>query len=389
MKNLILILFLILPLYAVDITVDASSGRKPISPYIFGKNNSLSDNPSNPVSAADWELYRQAGLKMLRESGGNNSTKYNWRKKLSSHPDWYNNVYAHDWDFEAQSLQENLTGSRGMWAFQLIGYAASNTQNNFNDWAYNNSQWWTGVNQNLAGGGVVNEAGGSEALVDGDAELYLEEWPADSTIGILGKWFGQDGLNLDQDMFSYWNMDNESEIWFGTHDDVMPEQISAEEYMQRYFKVAKKARAEFPDIKLVGPVPANEWQWYNWDNAKISYEGGSYTWLEYFIMRIGEEQQASGIRLLDVLDVHFYPSETNADDIVQLHRVWFDRNYDYPGANGVKRTGTGSWDNSITKEYLFGRCGDWLEEYLGPDHGVTFGVTETGLQTDNPDAIAV
>ena len=107
-------------------------------------------------------------------------------------------------------------------------------------------------------------------------------------------------------------MDNEPEIWNGTHDDVYPVQPSAEEFMQKYFEVAKKARAAFPGIKLVGPVPANEWQWFNWNNNKVTYNGKEYPWLEYFILRVAEEQELTGIRLLDVLDIHFYPGETNS-----------------------------------------------------------------------------
>ncbi|MEJ2543577.1 MAG: glycoside hydrolase family 44 protein [Calditrichaceae bacterium] len=382
MKKLFLIFLTAICVYGVEITIDASAGRKPISPYIYGKNNSLSDNPSNPLSASRWEMFRQAGLKMFRENGGNNATKYNWRRKLSSHPDWYNNVYAHDWDYEAQSLQTNMTGTRGMWAFQLIGYAAENNQNNFNDWAYNNSQWWEGVSNNWAGGGGPEEG-------EGDPELYLTEWPPDSTVGILDQWFGSGGLGLDIERYQYWNMDNEPAIWNSTHDDVMPASISAEEYMQRFFAVAKAARAKYPEIKIVGPVSCNEWFWYNWSNGKVNYNGSSYPWLEYFILRIGEEQMESGIRLLDVLDVHYYPSLSNSEDIVQLHRIWFDEEYDYPDANGVKVTDPGGWNNNITNEYLFGRCSAWLEEYIGSDHGVTFSVSETGLNTSDPDVVAV
>lgn len=208
-------------------------------------------------------------------------------------------------------------------------------------------------------------------------------------MAILDHWFGDDGLGLDQSMFQYWNMDNEPDIWSGTHDDVFRTQPSAEAFMHIYFGVAKKARALFPEIRLVGPVATNEWQWYNWDDKKIDADGKSYTWCEYFIKRIGEEQQASGIRLLDVLDLHFYPGETDPADIVQVHRVWFDTTYDYPGANGVKRSGPGSWDNSITREYIFERCRIWLEKYLGPEHGVSFGVSEMGIQGDNPNVTAV
>jgi hypothetical protein len=389
MKFSLVFIMIALPVFAAEITIDASGGRKPISPYIYGRNNSLSDRPGSPTSEDDWDLYREAGVKMFRECGGNNATKYNWRHKLSSHPDWYNNVYSHDWDYAAQSLESNMPGVRGMWAFQLIGFAASNSDNNFDDWGYNHSQWWSGVCQNLAGGGTINLTGGCEATTDGNPYLYLMEWSADSTVWILDRWFGAGGLDLDETMFEYWGMDNEPEIWNGTHDDVMPDQLSATDFMQRYFDVAKKAREKFPEIKLTGPVPCNEWQWYNWSDNKISYQGQSYTWLEYFIKRIGEEQASSGIRLLNVLDVHFYPSETDPEDIVQLHRVWFDTTYDYPGANGVKRSGAGSWDNSITKEYIFKRCSDWLEEHIGPDHGVSFGVSEIGVNSNNPNVIAV
>jgi hypothetical protein len=95
------------------------------------------------------------------------------------------------------------------------------------------------------------------------------------------------------------------------------------------------------------------------------------------------------VRLLDVLDIHFYPGQTKPADLVQLHRVWFDPTYNYPGANGVKRLGQWGWDNSITKEYIFTRCRQWLEQYLGREHGVTFGVTEMGINGDNPNVTAV
>jgi hypothetical protein len=395
MKNffpwLILIFIVNNPLHSQSVTVsiDASVQKKMISPYIYGKNNSLSGNPSDPLTNSEWQLLRDMGITMFRENGGNNASKYNWRRKLSSHPDWYNNVYGNNWDFAASSLGTNLPYAQGMWAFQLMGKAAKTTGANFNDWGYNGSAWWSGCGQNLAGGGTVNPAGGSKALVDGNPDLYLENWNADSTTAILNHWFGNNGLGLDPEKIRYWSMDNEPEIWNGTHDDVWKTQPSAEEFVQMYFAVAKKARALYPDIKLVGPVPCNEWFWYTWNGGKISYKGSQYTWLEYFIRRIAEEQAASGMRLLDVIDIHFYPGEKSASDITQLHRIFFDTSYNYPGANGVKTSGSGGWDNSITKEYIFKRCTDWLVKYIGPDHGVTFSLSEVSLaQHDNPNLTA-
>lgn len=369
----------------VKITVNAGDVLHPVSPYIYGRNNSLSDNPAKPLSAFEWNRLKEAGVTFFRENGGNNSTKYNWKRKLSSHPDWYNNVFAHDWSYMAQSLQKNIPNAQGMWGFQLIYKAAKTGSYNFSSWNYNKSQWWSGVRQNLCGGGTVNPAGGDNALVDGNPDLYLEDWPADSTVKILDHWFNEKGI--DSAKVKFWSMDNEPEIWYGTHDDVMPQQLSAEDFMQRFFEVAKKARAKFPGIKICGPVPANEWQWYNWDGDRVDYKGKKYTWLEYFILRIAEEQRATGIKLLDVLDIHFYPTDTKNEDIVQLHRVFFDRTYNYPLANGVKRLN--GWDNSLTKEYILARCDDWLKKYIGADHGVTFGVSETGIKSNNANIVAL
>ncbi|HRG37498.1 MAG TPA: glycoside hydrolase family 44 protein [Bacteroidia bacterium] len=373
----------------VNITVDASAGRRTISPYIYGKNNNLSDDPSSPTKPAQWKLMRDAGLRFTREFGGNNGSKYNWRLKLSSHPDWYNNVYSHNWDYAAKTFQDSLPDAQGMWGFQLIGKAASTNKSNFDDWSYNGSTYWDGVAQNLAGGGVVNTNGGSKAQKEGDPNLYLVNWTADSTTALLDHWFGTNGLGFNKNKFNYWTMDNEPEIWNGTHDDIMATLPSAEAFMQLYFAVAKKARAKYPDIKLTGPIPATEWQWYNWDNKKVTANGKTYTWMEYFIKRIAEEQKASGIRLLDVIDIHSYPGETKDEDILQLHRIYFDTTYVYPGANGVKTTSPSGWDNNITKEFIFERCNRWLNQYAGPNHHVNFGVSEYGFKNINANVTAV
>lgn len=370
----------------VTIKIDPKANQKAISPYLYGRNNSFSStNPNWTLPAEDFIRIRDAGVTFFRESGGNNCTKYNWRRKLSSHPDWYNNVYTNNWDQTAQTLQKNFPNAQGMWAFQLLGMAAKTNQANFNDWGYNQSKWWEGVNQNLAGGGVLN-ATGNKAKVEGDVNQYLEKWTADSTVAIMDHWFGKLGLNKSK--IQYWNMDNEAEIWNGTHDDVMPTQLAAESFMQKYIEVAKKARAKYPNIKLVGPVTANEWQWFNWSNGAIAADGKNYSWLEFFIKRIAEEQKASGVRLLDVLDIHFYPSSKQAEQLVQYHRVFFDRTYDYPEANGVKRV-SGNWDNNQTKEYVFGRINDWLTSYLGSNHGVTLGLTEVGIESTDASVTAV
>lgn len=362
----------------VQITVNANEGKRAVSPFLYGKNEWF-DKPA--------QFYKDAGLRMARTNGGNNATKYNWRKRLSSHPDWYNNVYTNDWDKTSKEASANQPDMQIMWAFQLLGRVASNTSHNFNDWGYNQSQWWEGVHQNLAGGGVPNTTGtnSGKAAVEGDSNLYTEEWPADSTVGILDHWFGEKGLGLNKNQFLYWNMDNEVDIWNGTHDDVMPTLISASEFMDRFIEVAKKARAKFPEIKICGPVTTSEWQWYKWSNESIRIDGKYYCWLEYFIKRCADEEKASGIRVLDVVDLHNYSYAPTEADALQNHRMYYDKSYVYPGANGIK-TINGGWDTSLNKEYIFQRINEWLDKYYGVNHGITCGVSEWHTATDQKNA---
>ncbi len=365
----------------VNISVDVSAGRTPISPYIYGRNNNFSDDSAAPTSAANILLYKAAGLRMSRDNGGNNSTKYNWAKKLSSHPDWYNNVYPHNWGFASQDVQKRMPDVNLLWALQLLGKVARTDSANFDCWSYNQCQYSADINKNWAG--------------NGDISKYLIDWPADSVAAILTNFFSPvsaGGLGLDSTLLRYWNMDNEPEIWNSTHDDVVTSPMAAETYLAKYFAVAKAARKKFPGIKLVGPVFTNEWQWYAWNNAAVPVTVGAvtknYSWIEYFIKRVAEEQTASGVRLLDVLDFHFYPGTSNDRDIMQLHRVWFDTTYNFPGANGCKMV-SGSWDNAQTKEFVMERARRWLTQYMGPNNKVGFSVSEHGALTGSSTAIAL
>jgi hypothetical protein len=356
------------------ITVDATQNKRLISPLIYGRNESFDKSV---------QFYKDAGLRFARMNGGNNASGYNWRKRLSIHPDWYNNVYTNDWEALAQKVNDNFPNLQGMFAFQLLGRVASNNQNNFDDWSFNQSQYWSGHGQNLAGGGIPNESGGSKALVDGDMNLFSKPWPADSSVAILNYWFGPNGKGFNKNQFIYWSMDNEVDIWDGTHDWAMPTLISASAFMDRYIELAKKAKALYPGIKLCGPVTTSEWQWYKWSNESIYIDGRYYPWIEYFIKRLGDEYKATGIKLVDVLDIHNYPWY-NGDDAAALqgHRIYYDETYDYPGSNGI-RTSTGGWDPSLSKQYIFKRINDWLNEHFGSNHGITPGVSEWGTMSSS------
>jgi len=239
---------------AIDISVDAQKGIKKISPYLYGRNIDKISNTKAESDTTEEAFIAQmldAGIHMMRANNGNNSTRYNWSHKMTVHPDWFNNVYAHDWAITAQKVLDNMPGVDAMYAFQLTGYAASSTEYNFPDWNwYQEHGSYPSQTFDLAGGGEVSEDG-KTLIKAGDASLYNMEWPADSTVAIIPHW--KDELKFDMSRFKYWSMDNEMEIWRGTHSDLdLP--VTGDFLVERYIDVAKKARAAWGDIKLTGPV---------------------------------------------------------------------------------------------------------------------------------------
>jgi hypothetical protein len=218
--------------------------------------------------------------------------------------------------------------------------------------------------------------------------LFSKPWPADSSVAILDHWFGVGGKGFNKTQLQYWSMDNECDVWNGTHDWAMPILISASEFMDRFIELAKKAKAIEPGIKICGPVTTSEWQWFKWSNENIRVDGKYYCWFEYCIKRCAEEEKASGIRVLDVFDIHHYPWAPTDADALQNHRVFYDKNYNYPGANGLN-TINGGWDTSSKKEYIFQRINDWLTKYFGPDNGITLGLSEWSPGPSDPNLASV
>jgi len=365
----------------VTVTVNATANKKAVSPAIYGRNESFDHTT---------QFLKDAGVRFARIGGGNNMSAYNWRAKLTVHPDWYNNVYGEDWDTYAQKVNSYFPDMQAMFAFQLLGRAASSSQYNFNDGAYKTSHsGWDGHGQNLAGSGTPNPDGNSsKATVDGDTTLFSVKWPADSSVAILSSWFGAKP-KFKKEKFQYWSMDNEPECWAGTHDWIMPKLISASAFMDRFIELAYKAKAIYPGIKICGPVPASEWFWYVWGTDERIWENGKYyTWIQYVIHRCGQEYKKTGIKLIDVIDIHNYPYYRNTDEALQLHRIYYDTNYNYPGYNGVK-TVNGGWDDTQKKEYIFKRFNDWCTTEFGANHGITAGVSEWSPGPSDPNLVSV
>ncbi len=114
-------------------------------------------------------------------------------------------------------------------------------------------------------------------------------------------------------------LDNELELWNDTHRDVHPEATTYAEVLDlgiRYGTAIKKAD---PQAVVAGPA---SWGWpayfYSAADAEAGFgsapdrkANGDVPLLAWYLKKMKEHEAKTGQRLLDVLDIHFYPQQSN------------------------------------------------------------------------------
>jgi hypothetical protein len=114
-------------------------------------------------------------------------------------------------------------------------------------------------------------------------------------------------------------LDNEPMLWNSTHRDVHPEPVTYDELLDRTIRYGSAVRAADPSGVIAGPA---SWGWPAYFfSAKDAAEGftkkpdrlahGDVPLLAWYLQKLRAHEQKTGTRLLDVLDVHFYPQGQN------------------------------------------------------------------------------
>jgi hypothetical protein len=139
-------------------------------------------------------------------------------------------------------------------------------------------------------------------------------------------------------------LDHEPGLWHEAHRDVHPLPVTAEELLERTIAYATAIRRADPGALIAGP---SEWGWsgylYSAADAVAGFDQrpdrrahGDLPLIEWYLRSLTESERRTGTRLLDVLDLHFYPqamgvgtgtegrtdAETNALRIRSTRALW-------------------------------------------------------------------
>src|SRR5579863_1306272 len=113
----------------------------------------------------------------------------------------------------------------------------------------------------------------------------------------------------------FFELDNELALWNSTQRDVHPVPLSYDEEWQRTSQYAAAIKAQDPNALIFGP---SEWGWCGYFfSAKDGCSAGSDAaahggepLLDWYLDQIAAYQTAHSVKLLDYLDLHYYPQST-------------------------------------------------------------------------------
>lgn len=297
-----------------DLTVDVTADRAPIDPNIYGMN------------FADESLAQELALPLNRW-GGNATTRYNWRLDVQNRgSDWFFENIPNDVAPVSQLPSGSTTdlfvdanrarGTQTLLTVPTIGWTPRTA-----------AAITCGFSVGLYGAQAATDPYrtdcGNGQRPDGSAITGND--PTD-TSQIVGPVFVTDWMaHLRQRVgdaanggVRYYALDNEPDLWDSTHRDVHPQPVGYDELLTRTLAYARAIKTADAGARVLGP---DSWGWVGYFYSAADVAAGGSWWttrpdrrahgdvplIEWYLQQMRAASVSDGRRLLDVLDLHYYP----------------------------------------------------------------------------------
>ncbi|MFZ5446253.1 MAG: glycoside hydrolase family 44 protein [Myxococcota bacterium] len=329
--------------------VDCDAATQDISPLIYGiAYNARLDEREQYL----WQLKPTS-----RRWGGNTASRYNWElgNAWNTASDWFFenvNFTGHaDYSWRLFLEQNRDRGVGSAITLPTLGWVAKDTSSvSFPKSQFPQQQafdgWRPEAGNGLAKDGTPLKAGSPLRTSVAAPPEFVARWAS----AIRAR---QQELGGRTDVLF---LDNEPALWDSTHRDVHPEPLSYDELLDRTVRYGTAIRKAYPEALIAGPA---EWGWpgyfYSAVDAKAGFllkpdrrAHGDVPLVEWWLRKLAEHEKKTGVKLLDVLDFHFYPQ---ADGV----GVGTSGKTD-PQTNALRlRTTRGLWDPRYLDE-------SWIKE---------------------------
>lgn len=298
----------------LTLSVNAAAARKPISEGIYG------------LHEADEAFAREIGLP-VRRYGGNLATRYNWATNTTnSGLDYYFANRIADISADDFIARDRRTATESIITIPMTGWVSKNGNNatcgfSVQKYVYTPQPYYgsPAINPdhpNCGSGIIGTTPGGSYAFfkpVDpGDTSVPFGPADARAWVDQLKAANGP----AAQGGVRFYALDNEPDLWAATHADLVPIAPRYQEFRNTTYQYAAAVKQADPSAQTLGPSLGSysyffssfyDGQQEDWVNQTDRANNGGTPFLEWYLQQMRAYEQSNGVRLLDYLDVHWYP----------------------------------------------------------------------------------
>lgn len=277
----------------VRFTIDSTSDVLAISPYVYGLN------------APDWADGSGATITRF---GGNRATAYNWENNASNAGSDY--LYEND-DYlctgggactmPGETLRRVVSAAQAheaasILALPMAGYVAADTSGpRASSGADRTGAHFAPV--------VFHKTGAYTLTPDtGDHTVY-----ADEEVNWVETTFPNSRATPSHAVF--YELDNEPDLWSSTHSEIHPMPVTYAEMATQSVALATAIKDVAPDALVLGFV---SYGWAGYTTLQGASDAGGRDFVDFFLDTMSAAETSAGHRLLDVLDLHWYPEATGA-----------------------------------------------------------------------------
>jgi hypothetical protein len=259
--------------------------------------------------------------------GGNATSRYNWKTfTYNAAADWYfeDFGYAEIGDRDSgQYIQDvKAAGSNPLMTMVMLPWVAKTSGWSFSVAKYG-PQCGADPYNSEAGDGVLTDC---QTAITGndptDANVELKDSPQngdppgtvyrDQWATALATAFGSAP--------HFYDMDNEIDIWGGTHRDVHPNPSAYDEMRDTYLAEGGALKGWDPNAIRFGPVSCCWWFYWNGANNNDKGAHAGVDFLPWWLNEVYWQDQLSSTRSVDVFDIHAYPDGPDTSGYTQAQK---------------------------------------------------------------------
>ncbi|MBN1765033.1 MAG: glycoside hydrolase family 44 protein [Sedimentisphaerales bacterium] len=327
--------------------IDTENGRGPISEYIYGGN--------------EWKLDSGENLTVQR-IGGNRMTTYNWENNCSNAgEDWQNlsDLYLawssisepeDNWHIPGRVLTHfhekcQAAGQDTVLTLQMAGYVAADPDGPVEVSEAAPSPRWKKL---------VSARGAPFCHPPGKPDLTDDTVYMDELVNLVVSTYGNASTPTG---VKYYSLDNEPSLWAEKHDRIHPVKVTCKEVIEISVALSRAIKNVDPYAMTLGGVLYG-FNGYNTLQDAVDWEKEKqgYTWfLDYYLDKM--KAAGDGKRLLDILDLHWYP-EAQGDGIVVKFSA---ESYSQANAEARMQSPRTLWDPDYIEDSWIGQ---WFSRFL-------------------------